>query len=456
MASKSKKVRQQKSKVTNKDTIYLVAIPLLALVIKLITLTNLPNGGWLGSDGESWLLGADGLLKQGYFSDASVLTSMPAGYPILIWLFAKISIVHSVAILSIAQSVFYAFASYFFVKQLQATKLRPYIFLIGAIIAFNPTLSLSTLVVGYESLLASCMLMIIGAIIKSKLSNDNHKLGSNILLVGLFSAFASFIQPRWILTTIVIAILWALMYNNHKVQAVILAGVIGIMAIAPAMIVQRNIESVNSAVVATILGSNMAVGAGDETSGGYPHTGPVVPCEPKAPETVVSDSQLVKCVIKWYVTHPIKGVHLFINKGFFYWSPWSGPLGEGTMARNPWQKINPLVNIASGSQQGSDLVNKAVGKTISFMWVMGCISLMFIGFFWVRSMKGIYSNIAYASLVPVVLSWLVTMGTVGDHRYRIPTMPLSLFLQVMGYFALRHKAKTRSFALALEPSTKAR
>ena len=149
-------------------------------------------------------------------------------------------------------------------------------------------------------------------------------------------------------------------------------------------------------------------------------------------------------------------MRLFINKGFFFWSPWSGPLGEGTMARNPWLKINPLENISKGSQQGNDLVNKLPGKIISFAWVMGCISMMFIGFFWLRSMKGIYANIAYVTLVPVVLSWLVAMGTVGDHRYRIPTMGLSVFLQVMGYFALRHKVKTRSFAVALEPSAKAR
>ena len=35
-------------------------------------------------------------------------------------------------------------------------------------------------------------------------------------------------------------------------------------------------------------------------------------------------------------------------------------------------------------------------------------------------------------------------------------MTLSVFLQVMGYFALRHKVKTRSFAITLEPSAKAR
>ena len=126
------------------------------------------------------------------------------------------------------------------------------------------------------------------------------------------------------------------------------------------------------------------------------------------------------------------------------------------MARNPWLKVNPLTNIALGSQQGNDLINKALGRVISFAWVIGGISLMFIGFFWLRSMHGIYANIAYLTLTPVVLAWLVAMGTIGDHRFRIPTMPLSVFLQVMGYFALRHKAKTRSFAVILEPIAKAR
>lgn len=456
MASKSKAVRRQAIQKSNRDNFYLVAIPLLAFVIKLITMANITGGGWLGSDGESWLAGADGLLKQGYYSDASVLSYMPAGYPIIIWLIAKISVVNGVLLLSLVQSALYAYASYFFVKQLRDTKLRPYIFLVGIVIAFNPTLSLSTLVVGYESLLSTSMLLIVGFIVKSKNLAGDVKIGKYIVGVGAISALATFIQPRWILTTIIIAIAWALMFKNHKVQAAILVGVIGIMTIAPALIVQRNIQSVDKAVIASILGGNMAVGAGDETSGGYPHTGPVVPCEPKPPATAVSDSEMFRCVIKWYVGNPAKGVRLFINKGFFYWSPWSGPLGEGTMARNPWLKINPLVSIAKGSQEGSDLINKLPGKIISFAWVFSCISMMFVGFFWLRSMKGLYANIAYLTFIPVAITWLVTLGTVGDHRYRIPTMPLSLFLQVMGYFALRHKAKTRSFAIALEPSAKAR
>lgn len=456
MASKSKMARQRQVKQSKNVNFYIIAIPVLGFLIKLITMINTPNGGWLGADGENYFSGVDGLLADGYLSDKSVLSYWPAGYPILLWGLAKISMTQIIWLISFIQSIFYAYASYYFVKQLRDTKLRPYLFLIGIILAINPTLSLSSMAVGYESPIAACMLMVVGLIIKSLQSPNDRRLVIRVLGVGGFSALATFMQPRWLLTSIVIAVVWALMSKSRKVQALILVGVIGVMAIAPAILIQRNVASIDKAVISTNLGVTMKLGAGPQTTGGYSHTGPDVPCDPVPPATTVSDNDVVKCVIKWYAANPVKAGKLFVKKGWYYWTPWSGPLGNGTMARNPWLKVNPIMDIARGSQSGNDLVYKSVGKGISFFWVVGCISLFFIGFFWLRSMKGIYANIAWLTGIPVVISWLISMGTIGDHRFRIPTMSLSLFLQVMGYFALRHKAKTRSFAVALESSAKAR
>jgi hypothetical protein len=456
MASKSKLARQNQVKKSKNVNFYIIAIPVLGFIIKLITIINTPNGGWLGADGENYFSGVDGLIADGYLSDKSILSYWPAGYPILLWALAKISITQIIWLISITQSLFYAYASYYFVKQLCDTKLRPYLFLIGIFLAFNPTLSLSSMAVGYESPIAACMLMVVGLIIKSLQSPNDRRLVIRVLGVGGFSALATFMQPRWILTSIIIAVAWALMYKNRKVQALILVGVIGVMTIAPAILIQRNVASIDKAVISTNLGVTMKLGAGPQTTGGYAHTGPDVPCDPVPPATTVSDNDVVKCVIKWYAANPVKAGKLFVKKGWYYWTPWSGPFANGTMARNPWLKVNPIMDIARGSQSGNDLVYKSVGKGISFFWVVGGISLFFIGFFWLRSMKGIYANIAWLTGIPVVISWLISMGTIGDHRFRIPTMSLSLFLQVMGYFALRHKAKTRSFAVALESSAKAR
>ena len=456
MAGKSKVAQKQQATSVKKVSFYLIAIPVSAFLIKLIIMANIKGtdgsvvGGWLGADGENYLSGVEGLLEQGYFSDKSILSFWPAGYPILIWLLTKISLAQSIFLITFTQSIFYAYSSYYFVKQLRGTKLQPYMFLIGLALAFNPTLSLSSLAVGYESPIAACMLMVVGLIIKSRESNYDRQFFLRVITAGFFLALASFMQPRWILTSVVLAVLWAVITYGRKAQALILVGVIGVMALAPAILIHRNIQSIDKAVISTNLGVTMRIGAGDETQGGYIRTGPEVPCEPTPPATAVTDNDLVKCVLKWHISNPGKSIRLFINKAWFFWSPWSGPLANGTMARNPWLKVNPVVNISKGSQSGNDLVYKTFGRAISFFWVIGCISLFFIGFFWLRSMKGIYSHLAFLSALPVVISWLISIGTIGDHRFRIPTMTLSVFLQVLGYFALRHKITTGSFAVASE------
>ncbi len=450
MASKSKKVKAQQNKKDQRLGYWIIAIPVVTFLIKLIVMSNATGGGWLGADGENYLGGVDGILKDGLYSKEHLLGYWPAGYPILIWLMTKISLSHILWVISITQSAFYGYASYYFTRQLRDTKLKPYIFLIAVILAANPTLSLSSLAVGYESPIAACMLMITGLIIKSQLNPVDRRFWIRVSGVGGFFALASFMQPRWVLTTLVVAIIWALFHKNRKTQALILAGVIGIMALAPAALIARNQKAGNGSVISTNLGVTMRLGAGDETDGGYAHKGPDVPCDPVPPATTVTDNDVVKCVIKWYASNPVKSVKLFINKGFFYWSPWSGPIVNGTMARNPWLKIDPLLNIARGSQQGHDLVYGVFGKIVSWAWMLGCISLFFIGFFWLRSHKGIYGTLAWLTFTPVVISWVVGMGTIGDHRFRLPTMSLSLVLQVIGYYALRHRAKTGSFKVAAE------
>ena len=460
MASKSKQVKAQQGKKDARLKYWLIAIPSLAFFIKLIIMSNitpvinyagsLQGGGWLGADGENYLNAMGGLLTGGFASTEHLLNYWPAGYPLLLWGLSKISLSHLLWLISLSQSAFYGYSSYYFVNQLKSTKLKPYLFTIALILAANPTLSLSSLAVGYESPIAACMLMITGLIVKSQMNEVDRRFWIRVGAVGFFFALAAFMQPRWILTTLIVAVIWALAHKSRKNQALILVGVLAIMAIAPITLIARNNAAGQGSVISTNLGVTMRIGAGDETQGGYAHTGPDVPCDPVPPATTVTDNDVVKCVIKWYAGHPVKAVKLFINKGFFYWSPWSGPIVNGTMARNPWLKIDPILNIAKGSQQGHDLVYGVFGKFVSWVWMLTCISLFFIGFFWLRSYKGVYSTLAWLAFTPVVASWLVGMGTIGDHRFRLPTMSLSLALQVVGYYALRHRVKTGSFRVASE------
>jgi hypothetical protein len=456
LASKSKRNLKIKAQANKKVDFYIYAIPLAALLIKLVVMANTPGHGWLGADGESYLSGVDGLISQGYFSNKEILSYWPAGYPILIWMLTKVSLVNLGWLISLTQSFFYAYSSYYFTKQLSQTKLRNFVIPVAVIIAINPTLSLSSLSVGYESPIASCMLMTIGLIIKFKLTKSGTRDLRLIFGVGFFAALASFMQPRWVLTTMVIAVVWALTTTTRKQQALIFTVVIGVMAIAPLALIQRNTVAFQKNIISTNLGITMSIGAGPDTSGGYNHTGQNVPCETKSTNGKVTDSELTKCVLKWYIKNPVETLRLSFNKSIYFWSPWVGPVANGTMARNPWLKVDPIVKIGSQNKTANSLINGAAGKATSFIWVFCGILLLTTGFFWLVSRGGLFKDIGLLAMAPIGVSFLISLGAIGDHRFRLPTMPLSLFLQVLGAAALYRRLKTGSFSSTFEASTQAR
>jgi hypothetical protein len=211
------------------------------------------------------------------------------------------------------------------------------------------------------------------------------------------------------------------------------------MIVAPAIMIVRNVEVINKATISTNLGVTMRIGAGPETSGGYGRTGPEVPCEPKAPATTVSDNEVVVCVIKWYLSNPVDTLRLSFNKSLFFWSPWSGPTAEGTMARNPWLKISPVQEVATSSVSGQNLIVGPIGTIISYLWILGQLVLLFVGYRNLRRLSSDEKYFANIIMIPIVLSWLISIGTIGDHRFRIPTMILSLFLQIVGILTIRSK-----------------
>ena len=108
------------------------------------------------------------------------------------------------------------------------------------------------------------------------------------------------------------------------------------------------------------------------------------------------------------------------------------------MARNPWLKIAPTQQIAKNAD-GNKLVYGAFGKLISYGWIIGQIALLFIGYWHLRRLGGSEKFYADLMALPIVLSWLISLGTIGDHRFRIPTMALSLLFQAAGFLALKSK-----------------
>ena len=435
MAKKAKQALLNKQEV--KRHRYLIAIPVIAFVIKLIIMSEIQGGGWLGADGENYFKGVDGLYADGLFSKAEILNYWPAGYPILLWLLVLISVSKFVYLISFIQSIFFAYATYYMTKNISKTSVTWLAIPASLFISLNPTLSLSSLAVGYETPVASCFMMVIGVMLASKFNLEKSQY-KYAIYVGLWIALASFMQPRYLLAGLVMFAVWGATFVSRKSGVILVVIAVVVTALAPALLIARNFVAIEKTTISTNLGVTMSIGAGDETKGGYSRTGPEVPCAPSYPGGSVSDNDKVKCVLKWYLTHPVKTVKLAFYNSQFFWSPWSGPLVNGTMARNPWLKIAPTQDIMK-TKSGADLVAGPIGKLVSWLWIISQVVFLFYGFFALRKIGPIARMLADGSLAAVVISWLISIGTIGDHRFRIPTMTLSLLLQVAGMWFIKQK-----------------
>lgn len=121
----AKRNKQQISPKSQKLKRNLIWFSLFILFVKLILIFSIRYGGWLGSDAEGYVAGAVGLLKDGFFSKDPVLSYLPAGYPITIWILALLTgtgsfITHasSVIVISIFQTIFYFGACVFLSRRL--------------------------------------------------------------------------------------------------------------------------------------------------------------------------------------------------------------------------------------------------------------------------------------------------------------------------------------------------
>ena len=148
------------------------------------------------------------------------------------------------------------------------------------------------------------------------------------------------------------------------------------------------------------------------------------------------DNQTVKCVLSWYASNPYKMVKLFWKKSLYFWSPWfnNGFLGDvntGTMSRNPWLQISPIMNIMN-NPGGIKLVLGTFGKLLAWLWLLGGLALLLYGYFTLCRQNSLERLIGNLAMVAVTTNWLITLFTIGDHRFRVPIMGLSLFLQAIG------------------------
>lgn len=418
----------------------LLAIPLAALLVKFILMANIQNHAWIGADGENYIGGLEGLLKDGYYSTNSLLSYWPAGYPVLMYIFGTLSRPDTLLIMAILQSIFYAVASLVFVREISKTNLVRYSYWIAWILAINPTLSLSSMVIGYEIIPASIFLLAISLFIREFKATNASAISKNSIIAAMMFSLGCYVQPRFLLTAAIFFLLWAIFLKPKKLIPLFLLVTLSITAVLPSTLALRNSQANGYSAISTNLGITMNLGAGPGASGKYEPQGKFgVPCSTMDGNASEKDSHLVGCVINWYLQNPIESIPLLLRKAYYFWTPWFGPEVAGSMNRNPWFVNHPFQSLARNSAEGNNLVYGPLGKTISWIWMLSGVILLYLGFRKLWSSDGIGRKIGTLSFVIVIANWVISVGTLGDHRQRLPIMTVSLFLQGVGFLSLSRK-----------------
>ena len=445
MASKSKRARMApKENLQRKFLLWAIAVFFikLAIIFRIQGMNAgsgdrvyFVDGAWLGADGENYLMGYNALLKDGVFSPESILNYWPAGYPLVILFLSILGKSWALTTLSIVQSAIFSYAAYFFASQISKTRLKKFAFLAFLLIIFNPTLSLSSIAVGYESFTASGILIVVGLIIKDFIEKDDKKFLKHLMISSMVVGILSFMQPRLIVTGILLNVFWIITRKGVKASSLAVVITLVVTLFFPATLIYRNNQAIGINSISTNLGVTMNIGAGDNATGGYMKEGFGVECDLSG-TSAQQDNQRVRCVLIWYLNNPIKGLQLFYNKSIYLWSPWinngfAGDVFTGTMLRNPWLKISPLTNIAK-NQEGANLIFGQTGRTLSWFWLLGGLTLLFYGYLILWRQNSFERFIGNFAMVAITTNWLITLFTIGDHRFRIPIMGMSLFLQAIG------------------------
>ena len=160
---------------SNRFSKHLLTSSIVIFFIKFLIILNLPFGAWLGADGESYIEYAKKISEFGLFAKGIVY--WPAGYPIIIWITEIFSNYSSFFVISILQTMYFSFAVWYFAKKLYLTKINSLSLYIFYFIVLNPTMSLTSISIGYESICASSLMLFTALFLRD--SNSTSSVGNS-------------------------------------------------------------------------------------------------------------------------------------------------------------------------------------------------------------------------------------------------------------------------------------
>ena len=412
---------------------HLLWLSLAVLVVKLVIIAGTGTGAWLGADGENYTSQVQLIWKNGLFT--SGLDYWPAGYALTLWVLSFAGHAAMPWVLSIVQTVAWSAAVWLLAREVLHTRVT-WVALPAAYLALlNPTLTLTSITIGYESLAGAAQMVGVALLLRDLRVQPTDRRWLYPVLAGAVLGYSLALQPRLAIGALLIfAIWWHARRAEPGFIRPIAAGLV-VMALFPLALVARNELAIGRPVLSSNLGVNMMMGVGSDSTATYGSESKAVQCSTLPTDPISADNAKVACALSWYLHNPGPTLVLAWKKSVNLWSSWWGPLARGTMARNPYLAFHPIRSITT-TQSMLDLVLGPAGQTVEWLWLLGGWFALAVGFWALWRLGGTERALGSAALAVILGSWAVTIGTFGDHRFRLPFMGLSLLLQAVGWGAV--------------------
>jgi hypothetical protein len=438
----SKRLAKQSNIKAKAKLKHLTALTVIVLIIKVILVVKSNQSTWLGADGESFINNAGILSEEGFFSSNESLMYFSGGYSSLLFLFNIFGTATLPYLTIFFQTLSYSLAVWALSRQLLKLPIRSLAIPFAYISLLNPTLSLSSLQIGYESPVATIYVAVVALLLFDLAQENLKKLNWPFLLGSALLGFTAYLQPKFILAGLGVLIIWIIARNPSKATALVIAFSVISFTIPPALLSIRSQVAVGSWIPGSNLGTVAAFGAGPGATGhGDTDTGLV--CETEGLNPTSTSNAKFRCALNWYFTNPIPAAKLVASKSVMFWSPWAGPLAEGSGGRNLYNRVHPVLTMVD-SQESYDLVVGPFGKFMAWAWLLGGLFLLFLGFCSLWKFSRVTRFLGSSAMTIVLASWVIAAGTQGDHRYRIPIMGMSLLLQTSGWNFIFKRGKIGS------------
>lgn len=232
-------------------------------------------------------------------------------------------------LLSIVQTLAWSFAIWLLAREVIRTRIAWAALPFAYLALLNPTLTLSSLTVGYETLAGATQVLAVALMLQDLRQTEAHSWW-RFPLAGAVLGYSIALQPRLLIGASALLLVWLIARKPWQ-QSLALGVVAGLlMAMFPLGLMVRNQVANGRAVISSNLGVNMMMGVGADSTGTYGSQSKQVNCGTLPKDSIDADNAKVACALNWYIENPGQTLRLAWIKSQHFWSSWWGPYAAGT------------------------------------------------------------------------------------------------------------------------------